>query len=181
MKCLQPLPRGFLAGCGDSHKINIYEPDSGHFKMLTGHTADVAGLRLTPSGDLMSSGYDRSFLIWDFVSGECLKKIDLTAGNYEAMIALPGNRFACKLYEGTAIRFYGSNMEVLCSIDAKEIHKSTKKSEIFIHLENDRFASACGSTVRIFDFQKKVKTEKPSHVEWLVNYDIIKAQDKLDS
>lgn len=172
MKCLQPLPGGFLAGCGDMHKINIYASDGQHVKMLEGHTESISGLRVTSKGNLMSSGVDHSFRIWDFESGECLKKIDLTEGFYEAMVPMPGFQFACKLYEGSAIRIYDSDLEVLCEIGAERIHKSTKRSEILIHLEEDRFASACGSTVRIFDFQKRPKNEKPPHLEWLTHFDV---------
>ncbi len=66
---------GFIVGCKDNH-IYILDIDGNPIQQLEGHTGPVNSLSESPSGKLISGGWDGAAIVWDLATGNILFKLE---------------------------------------------------------------------------------------------------------
>lgn len=65
--------------CGDSsdNTIKIWNTSTGELiNVLIGHSQSVSALYLLPNGCLISGSMDSSIIIWDLITGNCIKRLN---------------------------------------------------------------------------------------------------------
>jgi phospholipase A-2-activating protein len=132
-----------FASCGNDGNINIYpiiDPASANpqspvqpIQTLSGHTSFVYSLSLLVSGDLISSGEDRSVRIWR--NGSLHQTITIPAISVWSVTGMPNGDLACGSSDGsvrvfTTVEQKYADPDVLQAYDAAVSSQSLNKAQV---------------------------------------------------
>jgi len=100
VRALTLIPGIGFASCGNDGAIKVWSFKGECLQQLYGHTSFVYSLAHLSSGELVSSGEDRTVRIWK--DGECIQTINLPAISIWCVNTLPNGDIVCGSNDGVA-------------------------------------------------------------------------------
>jgi phospholipase A-2-activating protein len=117
-----------VAADGHSRVIYVWTKDGEQILELHGHTNFIYSLTVLPTGELISSGEDRSIKIWNH--GECIQTITLPAISLWSVSAQPNGDIVCGSSDGEVRVFTRERGRIADEKDIKEFEEKVANSAI---------------------------------------------------